>query len=65
MNKKTYLMLGGTFLPAFIAVGAVSVFTKSSVNMKSAKFLLTFAIASAVGGFITAKMIKDINFKTE
>jgi len=59
-SEKTYMMLGGTFLPAFIAVGALSLLSKQPISAKSAKFLITFAVASAVGGYITANMIKKI-----
>ena len=53
-------MLGGTFLPAFVAVGIISLITKQPVSMRSAKNLLVFGLASAVGGFVTAKMIKNV-----
>ena len=62
-SDKTYLMIGGTFLPAFMAVGAVSLLTKTPISATSGKFILTFAIASALGGFMSAKMIKRIETK--
>ena len=57
--EKTYIMIGGTFLPAFIGLGVVSLVTKEAISVKSAKFLITFAVASAIGGWITAQMIKN------
>jgi hypothetical protein len=57
MKNKTYLMLGGTFLPAFIGIGI-----KLAINGEpklTAKDILIFAALSAVGGYITSQMLKD------
>jgi len=54
-QKKTYLMLGGTFLPAFIGViGYASV--KKDFKVTGGMILL-FAGLSAVGGYVTSKML--------
>lgn len=55
MNKKIYLMLGGTFLPAFIVLGLHIAYHKRCAFKMSD--LLLFAGASAIGGFVTAKML--------
>ena len=57
-TDKIYLMLAGTFLPAFIGISAYSVLFKKNISMKSAEFLLIFAAMSSIGGYSTAKMIK-------
>lgn len=54
-QKKVYLMLGGTFLPAFVGVIGVASYKKEfKVN---GSMILLFAGLSAIGGFITSKMI--------
>jgi len=58
-KQKTYLMLGGTFLPAFISIGVLSIIRKQPIDFKSSSNLMVFIIASAIGGFATSKMIKD------
>jgi hypothetical protein len=63
MNKldKTYLMLGGTFLPAFLAVSLGSMAMKQPISLKRTRCLVVFGVAAAVGGFITAKMIQKLD----
>lgn len=57
-TQTTYLMIGGTFLPAFIATAAhIAYHKRASLKMSD---LLIFAGASAIGGFMTAQMIKNI-----
>ena len=56
---KTYLMLGGTFLPAFIGIGVLSLVKKQSIDLKNSQYLLVFILASAIGGYLTSKMIKN------
>jgi hypothetical protein len=55
---KTYLMVGGTLLPAFLGVGIVSLISKEPITPKSAKYLIAFAVLSVAGGFFSAQMIK-------
>ena len=56
MDKKTYIMLGGTFLPAFVGTAMnIAIQKRAKLTMTD---LLIFASLSAVGGYITAKMIK-------
>ena len=50
-------MIGGTFLPAFIGVGVAMAVTKRA-NVKMTDLFL-FAGLSAVGGYMTAQMLKD------
>jgi len=52
-------MLGGTFLPAFTGVAVYSALTKEPLSIKNIKVLIIFGLLSAVGGFVTAKMLKD------
>jgi len=54
-QKRVYLMLGGTFLPAFI--GVITVATIKKDFKVTGGMLLFFAGLSAVGGFATSKMI--------
>lgn len=58
--KKTYLMLGGTFLPAFGAIAVLSIINKQPLELKGVKNIMVFAIAAAIGGFITSKIITDM-----
>lgn len=58
-KNKTYLMLGGTFLPAFVGVGIAMAMTKRA-NVKMTD-LLIFAGLSAIGGYVTAQMLKENN----
>ena len=59
--KKGYLMVGGTFLPAFIGVAVHRMYHKNTkLGMSD---LLIFAGLSIVGGFISANMIKNVKFK--
>lgn len=54
-QKKVYLMLGGTFLPAFVGViGYASIKKQFKVT---GGMILLFAGLSAVGGYLTSKMI--------
>lgn len=53
---RTYLMISGTLLPAFGAVYAVSSFMK--LNKQAT--IGVFAVASIIGGFYTAKILKDL-----
>ena len=57
-TDKTYLMIGGTQLPAFVGVAALALISKESISAKSAKYLLTFAALSVIGGYFSSKMIK-------
>ena len=52
-NKKSYLMIGGTFLPAFIGYVAA----KSLGASESTKNLVAIA-GLVVGGMVTSKMLK-------
>lgn len=62
MNKKeqAYLMIGGTLLPAFIGVGAVSILTKEPITMKNSTYIMAFAGLSIAGGFLSSRMIEGI-----
>lgn len=62
MNKKeqAYLMIGGTLLPAFIGVGAISLMTKKPITMKNSTYIMAFAGLSIAGGFLSARMIEGI-----
>ena len=54
-QKRVYLMLGGTFLPAFIGViGYASIKKDFKVT---GGMILFFAGLSALGGYATSKMI--------
>jgi len=60
MNKKInkpYLMLGGTFAPAFLLV-AVNIAIQKRATVKPVDFLI-FTGALMFSGFITAQMLKD------
>jgi len=57
MKNKTYLMIAGTFLPAFTATALHMAYHKRG-NFKASD-LLIFALASSVGGYITAQMLKE------
>jgi len=59
MDKRTYLMLGGTFLPAFAGVIVYSIATKEDIKLTSIKILSIFAAMSAVGGYVTAQILKE------
>ena len=54
-QKKVYLMLGGTFLPAFVGVIAYASIKKDF--KVSGGMILLFAGLSAVGGYVTSKML--------
>ena len=56
MKKETYLMLGGTFLPAFIVLG-VAMAIKKEAKLDAWDILL-FTGATAIGGSITARILK-------
>lgn len=56
-GKRGYLMLGGTFLPAFLGVIAVASIKKDFKI--TGNTLLLFAGLSAIGGYATSKMIKN------
>jgi hypothetical protein len=56
-KNKTYLMLGGTFLPAFVAVSAHLAYHKKL--QLGTTDLLIFAGACAIGGYLTAQMLKN------
>lgn len=60
MNKHevTYLMIGGTLLPAFAAVYIYSLIAKRDISLKDVEYLSIFAIASIIGGYYTAKILK-------
>ena len=55
-KEKTYLMLGGTFLPAFVGMGLHLAYHKR-FGLKISD-LLIFAGLSAIGGYMTAKIIQ-------
>ena len=57
--QRGYMMVGGTLLPAFLAVGLVSLLSKSPISVKETKYVLAFAAASIIGGFVSAKMLKE------
>lgn len=57
MNKRTYLMLGGTFLPATALALAAMIYTKT--DYKSGIVLGAFAIGAAIGGYYTAQLLKE------
>ena len=50
-------MIAGTFLPAFTATALHMAYHKRG-NFKASD-LLIFALASSVGGYITAQMLKE------
>ena len=58
-GTKIYLMTAGTFLPAFTAVAVASAIRKKPVSPVP-MCLLIFAAAANVGGYFTAKIIKEI-----
>ena len=56
MKKETYLMIGGTLLPAFVGTAIYMAYKKQAkLEMTN---LLIFATLSVVGGYFTAKMLK-------
>jgi hypothetical protein len=52
-NKGTYLMIAGTFLPAFIAKEA-----GKALKVNSGTQNILFIAGLVVGGMLTAKMLK-------
>lgn len=60
--NKTYLMVGGTLLPAFAFTAAHAMYHKRGGKYKTSDILI-FAGGSILGGFLTAKMLKDIEVK--
>lgn len=58
MNEKSkiYLMVAGTFLPAFIAFFIYKAYRKE-IRAENIDIVI-FAAASVLGGFLTAKMLK-------
>jgi len=55
-QKDIYLMLGGTFLPAFVGILSVAAYQK---QLKFSGFnLLLFAGLSAIGGYYTSQILK-------
>lgn len=59
-NEKSYLMIAGTFLPAFLGIGLYSIATKKNISFKNSEFIILFAAFSSLGGFMSAKMIKKV-----
>ena len=57
-NKRTYLMIGGTLLPAFVGV-SVAVAMRKGATLNTWDLLL-FAGLSVVGGYVTAKTLEGI-----
>ena len=55
--KKPYLMVGGTLLPAFAGVCAYVAIKKQAKTDVTA--IILFAALAVVGGYITAKMLKE------
>lgn len=55
-KKKVYLMLGGTFLPAFTGVILLAAYKKQF--KVDGNMLLLFAGLSAIGGALTSKMLE-------
>ena len=58
-QKRGYIMVGGTLLPAFVGVGIMSMVNKSNISFKDTKTLLLFAGLSVLGGMVTASILKD------
>jgi len=58
-QKRGYIMVGGTLLPAFVGVGIMSMVNKSNISFKDTKTLLLFAGLSVLGGIVTANILKD------
>lgn len=56
--NKVYLMLGGTFLPGFVAMFFAGALMGAQTTGKTSKLLLAFAGGSAIGGYMTAKILK-------
>lgn len=55
---KTYLMIGGVFLPATIISLAANALIKDGVNKSDLKMVLIFAGLIA-GGMLSAKYLKN------
>lgn len=55
--KKSYLMVGGTLLPAFIAV-LVRASVKNKITFKASDIII-FAGLSVLGGYATSQMLKE------
>lgn len=53
-HKRTYLMIGGTFLPAFVGY----LIAKSMGGTESTRNLI-FIAGLVAGGMITSKMLKQ------
>jgi hypothetical protein len=53
--NKAYLMIGGTFLPAFSGIAVLSLIRKDNKVDKTA--IVVFAGLSILGGYFTAKII--------
>lgn len=56
--EKGYLMTAGVLAPAFLAVGIASLITKKPISLKSTTLIVTFAVVSIAGGFVSAQIIK-------
>ena len=57
-KEKYYLIIAGTFLPAFIGVTVLSTIRKEQYLDRNS--ILVFSGLSIVGAYITSKIIKDI-----
>lgn len=56
--KRSYLMIGGTLLPAFAGVHIASMITKKPFSTKDSNMLLLFAGLSVLGGYATSRLLK-------
>ena len=56
---KTYLMVAGTFLPAFAGIATLQMIRKNQKLDTTA--IVVFAGLSVVGGYFTAKMLNKTN----
>ena len=56
-TNKTYLMIGGTLTPAFVGMLMLAGIRKQCLFDSYA--LLTFAGLACVGGYVTAKILKE------
>lgn len=58
-THKIYMMLGGTFLPATLAVAAAAILFKEPISFKSSKLLIAFAIGASIGGYYSSQILKE------
>jgi len=62
--NRTYLMVAGTFLPGFIAMFFLGAILGPANINKTSKLVLAFAVGSAIGGYMTAKILKKQDEET-